>query len=43
MQDHVHDGHDVGQGFLFLSVEGAGLERGEVFGGEIALGFQVIE
>ena len=43
VQDHVHDRDDVSEGFLFLAVEGAGLKRGEVFGGEVALGLQVIK
>jgi hypothetical protein len=29
MQNHVHDGDDVGEGLLFLAVKGAGLERVE--------------
>ena len=35
MQDHVHDGDDIGEGLLFLAVKGAVLEGIEVFGGEM--------
>ncbi len=30
VQDHVHDGDDVGETFLFLAVEGAFLQRLQV-------------
>ena len=35
MQDHVHDCNNVGEAFLFLAVEGLGLQRFELFGGEL--------
>ena len=35
VQDHVHDGNDIGQRLLFLPVEGLGLQRVEVGGGDI--------
>ena len=34
MQDHVHDGDDVGERLLFLAVEGAGLQRLELLDGQ---------
>jgi hypothetical protein len=43
VQDHVHDRDDVGEGLLFLSVKGPGLEGGEILGSEFFPGLQVIE
>ena len=34
VKDHVHDGDDIGEGFLLFAEEGAFLEGFEVFGGE---------
>ena len=34
VEDHVHDGDDVGEGLLFFAVEGAFLEGFHVLGGE---------
>lgn len=31
MQDHAHDGDDVGEGLLLLAVEGALLQSSQVF------------
>jgi hypothetical protein len=42
LQDHVHDGDDVGEGLLLLAVEGALLKRSYVFGGEVLLFGQVL-
>ena len=44
VEDEVHDADDIGEGFLFLAVEGAGLEGGElvsseVGGAEVVVGF----
>src|SRR5437879_9367882 len=39
----MRSGRAIGEGLLFLPVKGACLERLEVFGGELAFGFQVIE
>ena len=35
VEDEVHDADGVGEGFLFLTVEGAGLEGGELVGSEV--------
>src|ERR1019366_1043596 len=43
MQDHVHDGDDVGQRLLLLAVKSAGLERAEFPGSERGLGLHEIE
>ena len=43
MQYHIHDGDDVSERLLFLAVERAVLERGEILGGQSAFGLQVIE
>jgi hypothetical protein len=43
MQDHVHDGDDVGERLLFLAVKGALLQRLYVFGGQVRLGLEVLE
>ena len=43
VQDHVHDTDHVGEGFLFLPIEGASLKRGEVLGRELALGLHEVE
>ena len=40
VQDHVHDRDDVGEGLLFLAVEGALLKRLAVLGGR-ALGVRL--
>ncbi len=37
VQDHVHDRDDVGEGFLLLAIEGAGLQGFELTGGEFFL------
>jgi hypothetical protein len=34
MQDQVHDGDDIGEAFLFLAVEGSGLQGFELAGGQ---------
>jgi hypothetical protein len=41
VQDHVHDGDDVGEGFLLLAVEGAFLERLYVLRGQVLLFVEV--
>ena len=44
MQDHVHDADDVGEGLLFLAVEGAGLEEAILRDGAVGIGFlEVVE
>jgi hypothetical protein len=43
VQDHVHDRDNVSERLLFLAVERAVLERGEAFGGELALRLEVLE
>ncbi len=44
MQNHVHDRDDVGEGLLFLAVEGARLKRRQVLGRELAAWlFKIIE
>ena len=39
MQDHVHNADNVGEGFLFLAVERAGLEEAILRDGAIGIGF----
>jgi hypothetical protein len=43
MQNHVHDGDDIGQRLLFLAEERALLKRLSVLCGEALFGFQVDE
>lgn len=37
VQDHIHDGDDVGERLFLLAVEGAGLQGREVSGGQVAV------
>ena len=41
VQDHVHDPDDVGEAFLFLPVEGLGLQS-LVFGSRQLVGAQIV-
>ena len=43
VQDHVHDGDDVGQRLLFLAVEGALLQGLDIRGGEARPGLEIVE
>ncbi len=36
MQNHVHDGNDIGQALLLLAVKGLGLQGFQLAGGQIA-------
>ena len=41
VEDHVHDGDDIGEGLLLLAVEGLRLERLQLRGGELVAALAV--